>query len=198
MRGASAVELVATAPILIIMTVLSIDLAALLLGADFCDRACKDCARAAGQMPTPDEAVNAMNAAAAAHKIDGTLFRKMYPELLVYEDYNSSGLTPTPKYGSTPDYLARNGPYNITPTYDKALPKDVGANLKASSQATSPGPYVTVSNTLIIRIPVIFTFFGSKLFVGNIESDPNLFKMQSTYTFPITNTYSPSANLVGK
>jgi len=186
-------ELVAIIPVLIVITILSIDLAALLLGADICDRACKDCARAAGQMSTPDEAVNAMNATAAAQPIDGVFVKQMYPELVVYEDYNNSSSTPTPKYGSTTDYLAKNGPENITPTSDRKNGQSTHVDLSDPNQTSSPGPYVTVSNTLIIRIPVTIVFFGAKLFVGNMDSDPNLFKIQSTYTFPITNTYTSNA-----
>jgi len=196
--GASVLELMIGIPVLIAIAALSLDLSVLLIGADFCDRTCKDCARAAGQMSTPDEAVNAMNATATAHSIDGFLLKKMYPELLVYEDYNDSTNTPTPKYGSTSDFTGKNGPRNITPIRDTTYKKDSKIDLGDPNQTSSPGPYVTVCNTLIIRIPVIITFFGAKLFVGNVQTDPDLFKIQSTYTFPITNTYSPDTNLSGK
>src|SRR3984957_12582195 len=89
-RGVTTIELAASLPVFIAVTIFSINTAAFIFAADFCDRACKDCARAAGQMSTPDDAVNAMNAAAAAHPIDGFVIKKMYPELLIYEDYNYS------------------------------------------------------------------------------------------------------------
>ena len=64
-RGTTTMELALSLPIFIAITIFSINTAAFIFAADFCDRACKDCARAAGQMSTPDDAVNAMNAAAA-------------------------------------------------------------------------------------------------------------------------------------
>ncbi len=189
-RGATALELIATMPILIVVTLLSIDLAVLMFGVDFCDRTCKDCARVAGQMSTPDDAVNAMNAAAAAHRIDGFIIQRMYPELLIYEDYNYSSRLPTPKYGTSGSYLGKNGPDNITPAggiNDKRAEKVDYTN---PEQTNSPGPYVVVRTNLVMRIPVTVNLFGAKLISNNVETDPQLFKVQSLYTFPITNVYS--------
>lgn len=184
-RGMTSLELASTSIILIVISIFSIDAVALMFGADFCDRACKDCARAAGQMATPDDAVNAMNAAAAAHPVDGNFITKMYPELISYQDFNT-GTRTTPEYGSTSAYLAKNGPKNASPlTGDKVYSKQ-------SDQADSPGPYVEVRTTLLMRVPIILVVFGTKLFAGNVESDPQLFRFQSSYTFPITNTYVPN------
>lgn len=160
-----------------------------MFGADFCDRACKDCARAAGQMSTPDDAVNAMNAAAAAHAVDGIFITKMYPELLLYQDYNDGSANETPPYGTTQAYLGKNGPDNITPVTHT---DDEKTDLNDPEQTTSPGPHVQVRTTLFVHIPVILTLFGNKLFAGNVASDPQLFRFQSSYTFPLTNTYVPN------
>src|ERR1700722_13116662 len=112
-RGVTTIELAASLPVFIAVTIFSINMAAFIFAADFCDRACKDCARAAGQMSTPDDAVNAMNAAATAHPVDNFFFRQLSPELLVYQDYNYSTATPTPAYGSTSAYNSDNGEENI-------------------------------------------------------------------------------------
>lgn len=213
-KGASTMELVLSAPILIIITIFSLNSAALIFGADFCDRACKDCARAAGQMSTPDTAVNAMNAAAASHTVDGMVFKQISPELVVYEDYNYSQKNPTPKYGSTPNYTGENGINNITPhtaqddlsdqtknndEEGKAVEKKdklivppgstIGAVLADPAQTSTAGPYVIVRTTLTLRIPVSIGF--GKMFAGNVPGDPSLFQFQSVYMFPITNTYVP-------
>ena len=191
-KAVSTIELVATIPILIVLTALSIDLAVLMFGMDFCDRTCKDCARAAGQMSTPDDAVNAMNAVAEAHHIDGFVLNKMYSELLIYEDYNYSTKFPTPKYGTSPNYLGKNGPDNITPASGVNNKKFEKVDYTDPNQTNSPGPYVVVRTSLVMRIPITVDFLGLKLVANNIEKDPQLFKVQSLYTFPITNVYSPN------
>jgi hypothetical protein len=191
-KGATAIELIATMPVLIVVMMLSIDLAVLMFGVDFCDRTCKDCARVAGQMSTPDKAVNAMNAAAAAHRIDGFVINKMYSELVVYEDYNYSTKSPTPKYGSTVDYLGKNGPDNITPSNSANDKKSKKVDYIDPNQLNSPGPYVVVQTSLVMRIPITISFFDLKLIANNVKRDPQLFKVQSLYTFPITNVYTPN------
>ena len=199
-------ELAVALPIFIAVTIFSINTAAFVFAADFCDRACKDCARAAGQMSTPDESVNAMNAAAAAHTVDGFFFQQLTPELLVYRDYNYSN-TPTPRYGSTSEYSGENGPNDNAPaSCEDNLPgkqnlgfskkgdhsfTPIGAILADPNQSITPGPYVVVRTTLLIHIPVNISCFGLKLFSGNVEGNPQLLQFQSTYTFPITNTYVP-------
>jgi hypothetical protein len=232
--GVTTMELAASLPIFIAVTIFSINTAAFIFAADFCDRACKDCARAAGQMSTPDEAVNAMNAAAASHPVDNLFFQQLTPELLIYQDYNNSSSTPTPPYGSTAEYIGDNGANNITPAKDsndisstsneqpsESTSKQAGSDSRAPASAPStppgntikkanspaiadinaviadpnqtitPGPYVVVRTTMIMRIPISLTLFGFKLFAGNVEGDPQLFKFQSLYTYPITNTYVP-------
>jgi hypothetical protein len=225
-------ELAASIPIFISVTIFSLNSASFIFAADFCDRACKDCARAAGQMSTPDEAVNAMNAAAASHTVDGVFFQQLTPELLVYQDYNNSQSNPTPAYGSTAEYNGENGADNTAPAKDSAdIPqtstvseknkdkskdkikvtgsKDVEAPhivyknsgkgkidniasvLTDPHQTITPGPYVVVRTTMLLHIPVTLTLFGFKLFAGNVESNPQLYQFQSTYTYPITNTYVP-------
>jgi hypothetical protein len=188
-KGMSSLEMASTSVIFVVIAIFSIDMISMIFGADFCDRACKDCARAAGQMSTPDDAVNAMNAAATAHPFDGIFIKRMYPELLIYQDYNTGSVAATPSYGTTSAYLGKNGPDNITPLNEQASD---GQEQISSQQTTSPGPYVKVRTTLFMRIPVILTFFGTKLLVGNVDSDPQLYRFQSTYTFPITNTYVPN------
>ncbi len=188
-QGFSVLELVISLPILLAITFLSINVMALAFGADYCDKACQDCARAAGEMATPDDAVNAMNAACKAYTVDGKFFAKLYPELLVYEDYNQSTSLPTPNYGSTRAYKAKNGPNNITPKPDPFVPKPA----KEEDAFTSNlGPHVVVRTTLIMRLPVTISMFGGKIFIGNCEIDTQQFKFQATYTFPIVNTFSPS------
>ena len=219
-RGATTIELAASLPILIIVTIFSINTGALIFGADFCDRAAQDCARAAGEMSTPDDAVNAMNATALGHPVDGFLFQQLSPELLVYQDYNLSS-KPTPKYGSTSAYLGENGANDITPATSaeelKQLsaaenPKPVkiseadisiaakqdiistaklDAILSDPNQTTMPGPYVVVRTTMIMRIPIPIELCGVKVFAGNVEGNFQLFRFSSVYTFPITNTYVP-------
>jgi hypothetical protein len=217
-------EIALSLPIFIVITVFSINTAFFIFAADFCDRTCKDCARAAGQMSTPDDAVNAMNAAAAAHPVDHFFFKQISPELLVYQDYNYSSSKPTPKYGSTASYTGENGLNNITPdkiaetsvkgwqhyhTADNATidPLDhentnvnakdllstqkIEAILADPNQLLIPGPYVVVRTTMVMRIPVCMNFFGARLFTGNVENEPQLFRLASIYTFPITNTYVP-------
>src|SRR5271169_4633589 len=117
-------ELAASIPIFISVTIFSINTAAFIFAADFCDRACKDCARSAGQMSTPDEAVNAMNAAAAAHPVDNFFFQQLSPELLVYQDYNYSSIKPTPAYGSTSEYSGENGADDSAPVKDNEKNKE--------------------------------------------------------------------------
>jgi len=190
--GATAIELIATMPVLIVVTALSLDLAVLMFGVDFCDRTCKDCARVAGQMSTPDDAVNAMNAAAAAHRIDGFVIHKMYPELLIYEDYNYSAKAPTPKYGTTANYLGKNGPDNVTPANGINDKESERVDYTDPNQTNSPGPYVVVRTSLVMRIPITISFFNLKLVANNVHGDPQLFKVQSLYTFPITNVYTPN------
>lgn len=187
--GMTSLELASTAVILVVISIFSVDALSLIFGADFCDRACKDCARAAGQMSTPDDAVNAMNAAAAAHLVDGCFITKMYPELLQYQDYNNGSNAETPLYGTTRAYLGKNGPNNITPAGRNNGDKP---DLNDPEQTSSPGPYVVVRTTAYVRIPVTLTFLSTKLFAGNVENDPQLFRFQSSYTFPITNTYVPN------
>jgi hypothetical protein len=188
-NGMISLELASTAFILVVISIFSIDAVSLVFGADFCDRACKDCARAAGQMATPDDAVNAMNAAAATHPVDGVFVTKMYPELLLYQDYNNGSSGETPRYGTTPAYLGKNGPNNITPAdHDDSD----GTDPNNPEKTGSPGPYVLVRTTLYLRIPVILTFFNNRFFTGNVKNDPQLFQFQSSYTFPITNTYVPN------
>jgi len=189
MAGLSSLELASTAFILVAISIFSIDALFLVFGADFCDRTCKDCARAAGQMSTPDDAVNAMNAAAAGHPVDGILITKMYPELLFYQDYNDGSKAETPPYGTTKSYLGKNGPNNIKPSDQDKTDKGDPNN---PEQTNSPGPYVTVRTTAYVHIPVTLTFFHAKFFTGNVENDPQLFRFQSSYTFPITNTYVPN------
>jgi Flp pilus assembly protein TadG len=214
--GVTTMELAVSLPIFIAVTMFSINLTAFVFAADFCDRACKDCARAAGQMPTPDQAVNAMNAAAANHPVDNLLFQQLTPELLVYQDYNNSSKTPTPAYGTTSDYNASNGANNITPARDSKdlqtfvekksnlkrdrLPnniyktadidiKDIDAVLADPNQNLTPGPYVVVRTSMLMHIPISISLFGIKLFGGNVEDNPQLFQFHSLYTYPITNTY---------
>jgi len=225
-------ELAASLPIFISVTIFSLNSASFIFAADFCDRACKDCARAAGQMSTPDEAVNAMNAAAATHPVDGVVFQQLTPELLVYQDYNNSQSNPTPGYGSTAEYNGENGADNSAPAKDsedvtettidyeknKEKGKDktkatgaknveaphvvyrdsgkgkidnIAAVLTDPHQTITPGPYVVVRTTMLLHIPITLILFGFKLFAGNVEGNPQLYQFQSTYTYPITNTYVP-------
>lgn len=203
-QGTTTTELAVSLPIFMIVTIFSINTAALTFAADFCDRTCKDCARAAGQMSTPDQAVNAMNAAAAAHPVDNFFFQQLSPELLVYQDYNYSSANPTPAYGSTPEYVGENGQNNTTPAKptdewheNKVSKKEtisaesINAILADPNQTITPGPYVVVRTTMIMRIPVSLDFFGSKLFAGNVPGNSQLFQLASIYTFPLTNTYAP-------
>jgi hypothetical protein len=226
-HGVTTMELAISLPLFIIVTIFSINTAAFIFAADFCDRACKDCARAAGQMSTPDDAVNAMNAAAAAHPVDNFFFQQLIPELLVYQDYNYSPSTPTPAYGSTSEYESENGTNNLTPKKGSEDSSEIPARkiglassgsravsavgrtasaltknnsgiitnidtiLADPNQTITPGPYVVVHTTMRMRIPISINFFGTKLFAGNVEGNPQLFQLQSTYTFPITNTYVP-------
>ena len=185
----TSLELASTAFILVVISIFSIDAVSLIFGADFCDRACKDCARAAGQMSTPDDAVNAMNAAAAAHPVDGTFVTRMYPELLVYQDNNDGASVETPRYGTTSAYLGKNGPNNVIPA-DREGADDTDS--RNPEKTGSPGPYVLVRTTLYLRIPVTLTFFNNRLFTGNVKTDPQLFRFQSSYSFPITNIYVPN------
>jgi hypothetical protein len=188
-RGLSIIELAIALPILLAITFLSVNLMALAFGADYCDKACQDCARAAGAMSTPDDAVNAMNAASKAYAVDGNFFNQLYPELLIYEDYNTSKAMPTPQYGSTKSYKGCNGPNNITP---KSEPPAV-AQVRGEDDFTDKlGPHVVVRTTLIMKIPITISLFGGKVFVGNVEVDMQQFKFQSTYTFPIVNTFTSS------
>lgn len=198
--GSTTMELAMGLPFFIAVTIFSINTAAFVFAADFCDRTCKDCARAAGQMPTPDESVNAMNAAAAAHPVDNFFFQQLTPELLVYRDYNSTS-TPTPAYGRTSEYNGENGADDNKPATDDGstalapAQREGDANidtiLRDPNQTITPGPYVVVRTTMLMRIPVSVNFFGYKLFSGNVEGNPQLFQFQSIYTFPITNTYVP-------
>jgi hypothetical protein len=208
-------------PILIIVTIFSINTGALIFAADFCDRAAQDCARAAGKMSTPDDAVNAMNATSLAHPVDGYFFRQLTPELLVYQDYNQSMVRPTPKYGSTSAYAGENGVNNITPAISTeelaklnavdnpkgapinepdisaAIQKDIASTAKIDAiladpnQTVTAGPYVVVRTTMLMRIPIGLNILGAKIFVGNVDGNPQFFKFSSVYTFPITNTYVP-------
>jgi hypothetical protein len=188
-RGMTSIELASTSLVLVVISMFSVDAICLTFGADFCDRACKDCARAAGQMSTPDDAVNAMNATAAAHPVDGTFFVNMYPELLLYHDNNDSSTLATPRYGTTRAYSSSNGPNNIAPAASEAS----SASVKSDSENIDlSGPYLRVRTTLIMRIPITITLFNKKLFAGNVDSDPQLFRFESIYTFPITNTYVPN------
>ena len=50
LRGITAIELAAIVAILIVISALALNITVLIFAADMCDRACKDCARAAGQM----------------------------------------------------------------------------------------------------------------------------------------------------
>ncbi len=203
-HAATTMELAASLPIIIIVTIFSINTAACMFAADFCDRACKDCARAAGQMSTPDDAVNAMNAAAAAHPVDNLFFQQLTPQLLVYQDYNSSLTTPTPIYGSTPAYNGENGSDDLKPTkhidsttdnttlkVNDTATTNINAIITDPNQTITPGPYVIVRTTMLMRIPISINFLGLKLFPGNVENNPQLLQFQSIYTFPITNTYVP-------
>lgn len=62
LRGVTAIELAAVVAILIVVTALTFNICILIFAADMCDRAARDCARAAGMMSTPRDAQNAMNA----------------------------------------------------------------------------------------------------------------------------------------
>ena len=134
-------------------------------------------------------------------------FQQLSPELLVYEDYNYSTAKPTPAYGKTSEYSGENGVNDITPAKDSndntGTPIDsniakkgndniitnIDAILADSKQTITPGPYVVVHTTLLMHIPISINLFGWKMFAGNVEGNSQLFQMQSTYTFPITNTY---------
>ena len=91
LRGVTAIELAAVVAILIVVTALTFNICILIFAADMCDRAARDCARAAGMMSTPREAQNAMNAALLHHQTSspGYVITQFNAELVVFEDYTN-------------------------------------------------------------------------------------------------------------
>jgi Flp pilus assembly protein TadG len=180
--GNFGLELAYTLPILIVILLVSFDCACFVYASDLCDRVCRQCARAAAQMTTPDDAVNAMNAVASTPRLDGLIVRHLYPELLTYRDQNTSSNLPTPAYGTTSSYLGNNGPANLKP--------ETGTPQRDVERC--PGPYLVVRTTVEMSLPFSVGPFSESVINGashNKSSD--VLRIQSTCSFPITNTFSP-------
>jgi len=107
LRGITAIELGAVVSILIVICALALNITVLVFAADMCDRACKDCARAAGQQGTVGQAVAAMQAALGTHPYDGTVIQSLAAELVTYEDYGSGGGLGAPTTTGTNGLQAR-------------------------------------------------------------------------------------------
>ena len=144
LRGITAIELAAVVAILIVITALSFNICILIFAADMCDRAARDCARAAGMMSTPQDAQNAMNASLLHHQTNapGWVITQFTSQLVVFEDYIDHdpvlpmvGAATTTTSGST----GSNGGGGVP------LPTPLGSG--------SPGPFVMVRTTLRARIP---------------------------------------------
>ncbi|MDP3507273.1 MAG: hypothetical protein Q8T09_04740, partial [Candidatus Melainabacteria bacterium] len=187
LKGITAIELAAVVSILIVICAMALNITVLVFAADMCDRACKDCARAAGQQGTVGQAVSAMQAALVTHPYDGTVIQSLNAELITYEDYgagNGAGQTST---------TGTNGPIGTTSTTSAttggAIPPP-----GAGGAGSSPGPFASVRTTLIARIPAPMVFFS--LDMGSEASAQQgvahgLIRFQSLYTYPITNTAGP-------
>ncbi len=184
LSGITTIELAAVVSILIVISALTLNITVLIFAADICDRACKDCARAAGQQGTVGQAVSAMKAALTTHPYDGTVIQSITAELITYEDYGSgNGAGQTTSTGTS-------GPIGTTSTNSGTIggavpPPGVGG------KGSSPGPFASVRTTLIARIPAPMVFFS--LDMGSEASaqqgvSHGLIRFQSLYTYPITNT----------
>ncbi|HNM52073.1 MAG TPA: hypothetical protein PKN86_20300, partial [Candidatus Obscuribacter sp.] len=157
LRGITAIELGAVVSILIVICALALNIAVLIFAADMCDRACKDCARSAGQMGRVGQAVDAMQASLSTHPVDGTVIQSLNAELITYEDYLAA-----PNNGS-PTTTSTNGPIGTTTGGTPGVPLPGAGGL-----GSSPGPFVSVRTTLVARIPAPIVFFQA-----NFGAAPN-------------------------
>jgi hypothetical protein len=186
LRGITAIELGAVVSILIVICALALNIAVLIFAADMCDRACKDCARSAGQMSKVGQAVDAMQASLSTHPVDGTVIQSLRAELVTYEDYLASGNNGSPTTTST------NGPIGTTTAGTPGVPLP-----GAGGAGSSPGPFVSVRTTLVARIPAPIVFFQANFGgdanaqQGALAAGNGLITFQSLYTYPITNTAGP-------
>src|SRR5580698_3724998 len=87
-KGFTIVEVAAMALLLVIIAALGLDIGILVFASDACDKACKDCAKAAGTSGrTPGQAEDAMNAALASHisTLNPLIMSNLTSQLMVYE-----------------------------------------------------------------------------------------------------------------
>src|SRR5580698_1416120 len=87
-NGFTIVELASMALLVVITAALGLDIAILIFASDTCDKACRDCAKAAGTAGrTPGQAEDAMNAALASHisTLNPLIMSNLTSQLMVYE-----------------------------------------------------------------------------------------------------------------
>ena len=183
LKGITAIELGAVVSILIVICALALNITVLVFAADMCDRACKDCARAAGQQGTVGQAVAAMRAALGTHPYDGTVIQSLDAQLITYEDFNAGGGAGAPTTTGT------SGPIGTTST---GFPAANGVVPPPSTG--TPGPFASVRTTLVARIPAPIVFFSVNMGTDASASQGvgnGLIRFQSLYTYPITNTAGP-------
>jgi len=193
-KGFTLVELAGMSILLVIIAVLGVDMGILIFASDACDKACKDCARAAGTGRTPGQAIDAMNAALTTHISGlGPMMSALSAQLMVYEDYSTG--TPSTTSGGA------NGPWETTTgsvlpgttstggmgtggTIPGATtPTTVWFSNTSSETCFTPGPYVVVRCTMTATVPAPIFFFGSSI-------TPNQVQVASCYTYPLINTFA--------
>ena len=193
-QGFTLVELAAMSLLLVVIVALALDMGILIFASDACDKACKDCARAAGTGRTPGQAMDAMNAALAVHLngLNSFTMSNLKAQLMVYEDYSLGTPNATSGNGTGP-WETTTG--TVLPGTSSTSTGTGGTVPGASTQTTvwmtnstsrtaySPGPYVVVRCTMTANVPAPIFFFGQSL-------TPNQIQVASIYSSPLINTYA--------
>ena len=170
-KGFTIVELGAIAFLIIVISALGLDIGILIFASDSCDKACKDCARAAGTAGrTPGQAEDAMNAALATHitSLNPLIMSNLTAQLMVYEDY-SAGTPNSTSGGTTGPWVTTTGsalPGNSTSSGSAGVPspytpQQVYFTNSYQRTANPPGPYVAVRTTMIANVPAPLFYFGT-------------------------------------
>jgi hypothetical protein len=157
-HGLGTVELAASAFALLIMVLISIDLAVLLIGNQTLDRAARDATRAAASQNSSANAVLAARAALRMHGTPGTYISQ-----------------PTLTSTSAPDFVFDD--YGGTP-YGEFIPAGLPNAGQRAGNAT-----VTVTTMCDVILPANFGVIGVSTDQGALAGGKMTFRR--TYTFPI-------------
>ena len=172
-RGSSLAESAISTFLTVVVTAIAADVTIFALAFMNLDKTTRDCARAASNAVPSSTQTYAQAALAAAqtelknHATDGFFCQQpqLYNnQLVTYQDLTSSAY-PTPYTSSSPPNIPNATPISgVTPS------------------TTSQAPYLTVSCTEAVRLPIPIAFFGVSL-VNDTNS--GMLTLGRIYTFPI-------------